>query len=90
MQRPLGDMNLWVIEKWRSEELKRGKAKTTINRDVTTLKACLSKAVEWEVLDVNPLQKLKPIRTEASSRARYLTVAEEASERTGQAQTLSH
>ena len=77
MQRPLGDINLWVIEKWRSEALKGGKAKTTINRDVTTLKACLSNAVDWEVLDANPLQKLKPLRTEGSSRARYLTAAEE-------------
>ena len=77
MQRPISDIILWVIEKWRSEELKRGKAKTTINRDVTTLKACLSKAVEWEVLRANPLQKLKPIRTDGLSRARYLTVAEE-------------
>jgi len=77
LQRPISDINLWVMEKWRSEELKRGKAKTTINRDVTTLKACLSKAVEWEILDANPLQKLKPLRTEGSSRARYLAVAEE-------------
>ena len=77
MQRSLIDINLWVLEKWRSAELKRGKAKTTINRDVTTLKACLSKAVEWEVLDANPLQKLKAIRTDGSSRARYLTAAEE-------------
>jgi integrase len=77
MQRPLVDINLWVIEKWRSEELKRGKAKTTINRDITTLKACLSKAVEWELLDANPLQKLKPIRTDGLTRARYLTASEE-------------
>jgi integrase len=77
MQRPLVDINLWVIEKWRSKELKRGKAKTTINRDITTLKACLSKAVEWELLDANPLQKLKPIRTDGLTRARYLTATEE-------------
>ena len=77
-KRPLVDINLWVIEKWRSEELKRGKAKTTINRDVTTLKACLAKAVEWEVLTENPLRKLTPLRTEGSSRARHLTVTEEA------------
>ncbi len=76
-QRPLLDINLWVIEKWRSEELKRGKAKTTINRDVTTLKACLSKAVAWELLAANPLQKVTPLRTEGSSRARYLTAEEE-------------
>ncbi len=77
MQRPLVDINLWVIEKWRSEELKRGKAKTTINRDITTLKACLSKAVEWELLDANPLQKLKPIHTDGLTRARYLAASEE-------------
>lgn len=77
MQRPLVDINLWVVEKWRSEELKRGKAKTTINRDITTLKACLSRAVEWELLDANPLQKLKPMRTDGLTRARYLTATEE-------------
>ena len=77
MIRPLNEINLWVIEKWRSEQLKRGKAKTTINRDITTLKACLSKAVEWELLDANPLQKLKPIRTDGLTRTRYLTALEE-------------
>ena len=30
MNRPLYEINLWVIEKWRSEQLKSGKAKTTI------------------------------------------------------------
>lgn len=77
MARPLNDINLWVIEKWRSEALKRGKAKTTINRDITTLKACLSRAVEWEFLDANPLKKLRPLRTDESSRARYLSASEE-------------
>ena len=79
MHRPLNDINLWVIEKWRSEQLKSGKARTTINRDVTSLKACLSRAVEWDVLDENPLQKLRPIRTDNLSRARYLTDEEERS-----------
>jgi integrase len=77
MNRPLYEINLWVIEKWRSQQLKSGKAKTTINRDVTTLKACLSKAVEWQVLEQNPLQKLRPMRTDKLSRVRYLTAEEE-------------
>jgi integrase len=77
--RPLHEISLWVIEKWRSERLKGGKAGTTINRDVTSLKACLSRAVEWGVLDENPLQKLRPIRTDNLSRARYLTADEERS-----------
>lgn len=33
--------------------------------------------MEWEVLDANPLQKLKPLRTDGLSRTRYLTVEEE-------------
>jgi integrase len=86
MQRPLIDINLWVVEKWRSQELRRGKAKTTINRDTTALKACLSKAVEWEILDVSPLQKLKPIRTDGLTRARYLTATEETALRNALAQ----
>ena len=79
MHRSLNDINLWVIEKWRSEQLKGGKAGTTINRDITALKACLSRAVEWGVLNENPLQKLRPIRTDNPSRARYLTADEESS-----------
>ncbi len=79
MHRALNDINLWVVEKWRSEQLKGGKVGTTINRDVTSLKACLSRAVEWGVLDENPLRKLRPIRTDNLSRARYLTADEELS-----------
>jgi len=45
MHRALNDINLWVVEKWRSEQLKGGKVGTTINRDVTSLKACLSSFV---------------------------------------------
>ncbi len=65
------------MEKWRSEQLKGGKAKTTINRDVTALKACLSKAVEWEILSEHPLQKLRPLKTDNLVRTRYLSKAEE-------------
>jgi len=77
LNRPLIDINLWVIEKWRSEQLKAGKARTTVNRDITALKACLARAVEWEVLEENPLQKLRPLRVDNLSRVRYLSAAEE-------------
>ena len=77
MDRPLNEIGLWVLEKWRSEQLKNGKAGTTINRDVNALKSCLSKAVEWEVLDAHPLRKLRPISTDKLPRVRYLTKEEE-------------
>lgn len=75
--RPLDEISLWVVEKWRAEQLKNGKAKTTINRDVAALRSCLSKAVEWEVLDEHPLHKLRPLQVENSTRVRYLTESEE-------------
>ena len=72
-ERPLNEINVWVIEKWRSEALKAGKAKTTVNRDLAALKACLAKAIEWELLSVHPLAKVRPIRTDRLARVRYLT-----------------
>jgi integrase len=75
--RPLDEISLWVLEKWRSEQLKNGKAKATINRDVAALKSCLSKAVEWELLSEHPLHKLRPLQAENPTRVRYLTKSEE-------------
>lgn len=73
----LYDITPWCLEKWRSEQLKSGKAKSTTNRDITALKAVLSKAVDWGVLDKHPLAKLKPLRLDTKSRIRYLTAEEE-------------
>ena len=75
--RPLSEINAWVIEKWRSEALKAGKAKATVNRDLAALKACLAKAIEWELLSVHPLAKVRPVRTDRLARVRYLTNDEE-------------
>ena len=77
LERPLSEINVWVLEKWRSESIKAGKAESTINRDVAALKACLSKAIEWELLSVHPLTSLRPLRTDRQTRARYLTIEEE-------------
>ena len=73
----LSDITAWDIQKWRTE--KSNLAASTINRRVTTLKAVLNKAVEWDVIPVNPLNKIKPIRVDRSSRVRYLSSEEEVS-----------
>jgi integrase len=77
MTRPLDEINHWIVEKWRVEQLKAGKKPATVNRDITSLKALLSKAIEWEVLELHPLAKLKPIKTDRNSKVRYLTSEEE-------------
>jgi integrase len=75
----LSDITAWDIQSWRSGKEKAGLASSTINRRVTTLKAVLNKAVEWDVISVNPLNKIKPIKIDRNSRVRYLTSKEESS-----------
>jgi integrase len=43
------------------------------------LKGVLNKAVEWDVISLNPLQKVKPIKVDTKSRVRYLSADEEMS-----------
>lgn len=73
----LMDVNAWVIEKWRSERLKAGIGRETVNRDVVSLKAALSKALEWDVIPSHPLTKVKPLKLDSTGKVRYLNEAEE-------------
>jgi integrase len=77
LELPLKEIKPVLIEKWRIDEQKRGKALTTINRDITRLKAALSKAVDWEMLEFSPLVKLKPLKTDNNGKVRYLSPDEE-------------
>ncbi len=77
MQLPLEEISPWLIEKWRVEQQKRGKAASTINRNIVTLKAVLSKAVAWDWLEISPLLKLKPLKTDNNAKVRYLSADEE-------------
>jgi integrase len=71
LDKPLTDINAWVIEKFRSRRLKEGKAAGTVNRDIAALKSALSKAVEWKILDEHPLKPVK-LRKIDNARVRYL------------------
>ncbi len=75
--RKLIDINVWTIEKWRGERLKAGISAETVNRDITALKAMLSKAVDWEVIEHHPLSKVKPLKTDNKGTVRYLNEIEE-------------
>ena len=41
------------------------------------LRAALAKAVEWNLLDENPLKTIKPLKTDKAGIVRYLTAGEE-------------
>ncbi|HXH55100.1 MAG TPA: integrase family protein, partial [Gammaproteobacteria bacterium] len=77
MNIPLENIAPWMLEKWRSEQRSHGKAASTMNRDIVTLKAVLSKAVTWDWLEINPLAKLKPLKIDDRAKVRYLDIEEE-------------
>ena len=74
---PLAEITPFAVERWRSAYLKRKKTPATVNRVLTALKACLSKAVEWRILDRHPLAGLKLASVDCIGRLRFLTPDEE-------------
>ena len=65
------------IDKWRGKKLAEGLSKSTINRDLSALKAAMSKAVEWGLIDSNPVAKAKLYSLDDNASVRYLTPEEE-------------
>jgi integrase len=78
LDKHLGDLTPWIVEKWRSARLKNGTKPATVNRDLDDLKSSLNKAVAWGLLDANPIAAVKRSRTDDSRAPRFLSVAEEA------------
>lgn len=77
LNKSLGEITPWLIEKWRLQERKAGKKPATIHRNETTLKAALSKAVQWGVIEQHPLDALKPISADDNAVIRFLSGGEE-------------
>ncbi len=76
LSKQLSEITKWDLDKWRSEQKKEGKSASTINRDVASLKAALSKAVEWGILPSTPLKALKPLKLDKNAPIRYLSPEE--------------
>jgi integrase len=62
------------IERWFSDRLGRVKG-STANKDLTRLKHCLGRAVEWGYLRTSPATKVRKVK-EPDGRTRFLTVEE--------------
>ncbi|MCG7980296.1 MAG: site-specific integrase [Candidatus Thiodiazotropha endolucinida] len=77
LDKPLEEISPWLIEKWRKGRFKQGRTVGTVNRDIATLKSCLSRAVDWHVIDENPLRRLKLSREDRQGVVRYLSPDEE-------------
>jgi integrase len=74
---PLSSFNSWRIESWRKDRLKDGVKPVSINRQLDTLRACLRKAVDWNVIAAHPMQGLKRLKVDDDERVRFLSPAEE-------------
>lgn len=70
-------IRLGDVETWRTKRLTAGRKPATVNRDTNTLRAALQKAVDWELLQANPLARLKPLKTDRQPVVRYLSAEEE-------------
>ncbi|MEW8052997.1 MAG: site-specific integrase [Candidatus Thiodiazotropha sp.] len=77
LDKPLEELSPWLIEKWRKGRFEQGRTVGTVNRDIATLKSCLSRAVDWHVIDVHPLRRLKLSREDRQGIVRYLSHDEE-------------
>jgi integrase len=73
----LSDITAWEIEKWRNERLSSGVKPATVNHQISVIQGCLSRAVEWGVIDSHDLRKVKTLPVD-NSKVRYLSKDEEA------------
>lgn len=68
------------IEKWRLRRLNEGISPSTVNRQLSDIRACLNRARDiWGLLPASPLDKTKSCKTDNSPKVRYLTEQEESS-----------
>ncbi len=74
---PLMELTTLSLEQWRSKRLKADIEPSTLNRDISIIKAAYSKAVEWEILSVSPLSKIKPSKVDQTGVVRFLSIDEE-------------
>jgi integrase len=77
MNKKLDYVTPLMIEKWRIHRLNIGKTASTCNRDTSTLKSVFAKAVEWNLIEHNPLSKVQRLKNEATPRVRFLDYDEE-------------
>jgi integrase len=77
LDKPMDTITHWELEKWRKNRHETGVAPSTTNRQIAALKACLSKAVEWGVIETHPIQGLRLARTDKTTVIRTISEEEE-------------
>lgn len=72
----LRDISIKVVEAWKTKRLNAGIKPDTVNRDIADLKTVLTKAIDWEVIDRSPLERLKQSKVDKTPNVRFLDESE--------------
>jgi integrase len=77
MNNRMGSITKSDMDRWSKKKLAEGISPETINRASSAIVAVLNKAVEWEVIGLNPLSGRKNLKTDKRGVVRYLSEEEE-------------
>jgi integrase len=58
--KPLSQIDTLAIEGWKGKRLKEDVARSTVEKELRTLKAVFNKAVQWDKLNKNPAEHVSP------------------------------
>lgn len=73
MEKTPEEITLFEIEKWRTERKMNGLKNATINKKTSALRALLNWAYHFDIIEVNPLLKLKRLKeSDSDVKTRYL------------------
>ncbi|MDR1206448.1 MAG: site-specific integrase [Peptococcaceae bacterium] len=74
MPRPVAELSVMEIEQWRTMRIKEGRKAATLNRQITALKSTLSWALDREIIERKPLEKLGRLsEADSEKKVRYLS-----------------
>jgi len=74
---PIDEVTVKKIDRWRvSQQEKMRSLPSTINRKLAVIKHMFRKAIEWEIIEKNPLEYLRLLHV-TTHRLRYLSAEEE-------------
>ena len=70
--KPLTDITVELVERWRTDRISAGTEPSTVLRDVMTLSAVLTRAVKLKKLADNPVRQVERPKVDRTPRVRYL------------------
>ena len=77
LNQPIEDLKMLDLEKWRMMRQEKGTKASTLNRQITTLRAALNWGVGHNLIESNPLSRLKPLQEhDSDEKVRYLSIDE--------------